>query len=759
MPISRSNWVCHSFVVLCTGLALLVSIALKPVLELNIFLPFSASVLVAVWIGGVSGGIVSTALSLVALRYFFLSPLYGLAITDHNDILRLIEFAAGALLVTVLAAGLRSSKGMLSATLSSIDDAVIASDLRGNITFINPSAEALTGWKQKDAKGKPFEAVVPLVDQVSGHLLEDLVSQVLRTPAPMKLPEGVLLMTRGGSHVPIDDSAAPIRDDRGVARGVIVVLRDIRERRLSEAKLRELTNTLRAVLCASPLAIWALDLKGNVVFWSQAAEKMFGWSELEVIERRLPVIPDEQETTFEHLLRDCTAGQQLSAIECTLVKKDRSPTETSIWMSPLRDSAGVICATVHVVADITDRHRLEEEVRQSHKLEAVGRLAGGIAHDFNNLLMIMNGHASMVLESLTLQGRTRSQVEEILNAGKRAAALTTRLLAFSRRQMLQPEIVDPNAIVSNIERMLRSVITEDIEFKGALDPNVGKVKADPNQVEQILINLAANARDAMPHGGSFTIETANEELLQSGFCHQIGVKPGSYVKLTVTDSGVGMDADTKSHIFEPFFTTKKKGKGTGLGLASVYGSVKQSQGGISFSTEPGKGTRFCIYLPRVQETTVSREVELNTGKVAQGGREKILLVEDEDAVRKMLRDALVKAGYRVCEASDGAEALRNWERQAPIDLVLTDLVMPMCTGVELAQRITHSCPSVKVIYMSGHSDEVIACHGVLGDDAVLLQKPFLPELLLARVRETLDPPEGPEQFLSCNNTLAARAGI
>ena len=388
----------------------------------------------------------------------------------------------------------------------------------------------------------------------------------------------------------------------------------------------------------------------------------------------------------------------------------------------------------------TDRAKsqLEEELRQAQKIESIGRLAGGVAHDFNNLLTAINGYADLMLEDLAEDHRWRGAVTEIRRAGERAADLTGQLLAFSRRQLLQPRVLDLNVLVTESTKMLKRLLGEDIEVITSLDPTLGHVTADAGQLHQIILNLAVNARDAMPRGGQLTIETQNVVLDEEQL--HLSLPPGAYVLLAVSDNGSGMDQETLSRIFDPFFTTKESTKGTGLGLSTVYGIVKQSGGSIFVYSEPGRGTTFKIYLPRsdkaVSATTEPR-VEVDTLR----GSETVLVVEDEEAVRKLIEQALRKYGYRVIEATNGAEALRVCENHdPPIRLMVTDVVMPGMSGRELAARVREQLPDLRVLYMSGYTDDTVIRHGLLDASMFFLQKPFTPSALARKVRETLDQP-------------------
>jgi two-component system cell cycle sensor histidine kinase/response regulator CckA len=383
--------------------------------------------------------------------------------------------------------------------------------------------------------------------------------------------------------------------------------------------------------------------------------------------------------------------------------------------------------------------RTQEQLTQARKMEAVGRLAGGIAHDFNNLLTVMIGRSQLLLRRLGAQDPVRRDIELMEQTADRAADLTRQLLAFSRKQVLQPTVLDLNAVVANMAEMLRRLIGEDIALVTALDPALGHVKADLGQIEQIVMNLAANARDAMSKGGRLTLETANAELDVAYARHHVDVRPGPHVMLAVSDTGIGMTPETQAQIFEPFFTTKGPGVGTGLGLATVYGIVKQSGGHIWVYSEPGRGTTFKIYLPRVQEAVDPSAARPGLPESARG-YETILLVEDELAVRELARDVLRAHGYTVLEARHGREALRISERHSgPIHLMLTDVVMPEMSGQELANRLAALRPTMPVVYMSGYTDAAVVHHGVLDPGTIFLQKPFTPDALARKIRQVLNP--------------------
>ncbi len=391
-----------------------------------------------------------------------------------------------------------------------------------------------------------------------------------------------------------------------------------------------------------------------------------------------------------------------------------------------------------LMVDITQHKRLEEQFRQAQKMEAIGRLAGGIAHDFNNLITAITGYCDLLLSDFEEHDTRRDDVAEIRKASDRAAGLTRQLLAFSRKQLLAPQVLDVNTVVANMDRLLRRMIGEDIDLVTVLDPQIGRIKADPGQIEQVIMNLAVNARDAMPIGGKLTIETANVDLEAAAAGRYLTVRSGPYVQLAVSDTGEGMDGETLSHLFEPFFTTKEQGKGTGLGLSTVYGIVKQSGGDIWPYSELRGGTTFKIYLPRVDEPLEPAAPYRRLG-LPTSGSETILLVEDEPTVQALVCNILERQGYTVLQARHGVEAIRiAGEHQGSIALLLTDVVMPEMSGRELAERMVTLRPEIRVLYISGYADTAIVHHGVLHADAFFLQKPFSPDELTRRVRLILD---------------------
>jgi PAS domain S-box-containing protein len=507
-------------------------------------------------------------------------------------------------------------------------------------------------------------------------------------------------------------------------------------RQQAESALREANASLQAVIQSSPLAIYTLDAASTVRSWNPAAEALYGWRAEEVIGHSLPTITHDLD---DHVrLRDrVLRGEALRGVEVTRRKKDGTPVTLSLSVAPLHDASGRVTGMLSLAADLTDVRQLEVQYRQAQKMDAVGRLAGGIAHDFNNLLTAILGTTGLLLEDLGPESRARLDLQEIEKAAKRAAGLTRQLLVFSRQQVLEPRVVDLNALVGNLQRMLDRLIGEDIQLRTALTVDLWPVRADPGQLEQAIVNLVVNARDAMPHGGRLTIETANIELDGSYAESHVPVQPGSYVLLAVSDTGVGMDSATKARIFEPFFTTKEPGRGTGLGLATVYGIVKQSGGYIWVYSEPGHGTTFKVYLPRVAGVAEIAEPAPSAAIHARGS-ETVLLVEDQEDVRRLARRVLEGRGYTVLPASNGDEAL-DVVAQYPhrIHVLVTDVVMPGINGRELARRVTASRPDVKVLFVSGYTGEAVHQRGLLEPGVAFLQKPFTAEVLARKVREVL----------------------
>jgi len=489
--------------------------------------------------------------------------------------------------------------------------------------------------------------------------------------------------------------------------------------------------------------IAVVDVHGNRLYNSPSYERLLGYTpeELQTTSAFEQIHPDDR-PLVEEAAREARDGGVGRSIQYRMRHKDGSWRVLESGASAVFGPDRQVEKLVIVNRDVTARRQLEEQFRQAQKMEAVGRLSGGVAHDFNNLLGVIIGYAEFLQEGLEPEHRLRGSVDEILQAGKRAASLTRQLLAFSRQQVLDPKVIDLNIAVSDMEKLLRRLIGEDIELLTALGPNLGRVKADQGQLEQVIMNLAVNARDAMPQGGKLIISTENFVMDQAFVRRYVyPVQPGPYVRLSVTDTGIGMDAETKARAFEPFFTTKEKGKGTGLGLATVYGVVKQSGGYIDIESSLGAGTAFKIYLPRVDEAIDTQAPSSSASPRAVSGKETILLAEDEGSLRTLTRTTLELGGYQVLEAKDGVDALEISKRHdGPIDLLLTDVVMPGMGGQALARELNRTRPEIRVIYMSGYTGQTVGSQGPIDPGSDFLAKPFTRDALAKKIREALDRP-------------------
>jgi two-component system cell cycle sensor histidine kinase/response regulator CckA len=626
---------------------------------------------------------------------------------------------------------LRASERFLADVFASIQDGISVLDTDLTILRTNPAMERWYAHAMPLVGKKCHEAYhgldVPCAICPTRQALE--TGQSALEAVPKRGPGGAITGW-------LDLYAFPLLDSQtGRLRGVIEYVRDVTEQRLAERERDRLFATSIDMLCI-------IGMDGRFRQVNPAFKHTLGWSEVELLGRRwLDLVhPDEQEQAI-------AAGRQLAAGESVRRSINRMCCKEGghrcvAWSAfPLLEEELVFT----VGRDITDarrqeeeRARLEEQLRQVHKMEAIGRLAAGVAHDFNNLLTPIIGFSDMALLEMSSDAPLQPEMQQIFSAATHAQALTQQLLAFGRRQVLQVELLDPNWVVAGAERMLRRLLREDIEFEVQLEPTVGAVRADRGQLIQILLNLALNASDSMPDGGRLAIETGQAEL-DEAYCQlHPDTTPGRYVVLVVSDSGEGMDAETQARIFEPFFTTKGRGEGTGLGLSVVHGIVKQHGGHIWVYSEQGKGTTFKVYLPMVAEQAKDTAAQRSVGPVAGKG-ERVLVVEDAAPVRMLARAILEKHGYRVLEAASGEDALAVAGRtEGQIDLLLTDVVMPQMNGRQLYERLLVDRPGIKVLYMSGYTDNVIARRGLLEPGIALLQKPFSVERLTCMVREVLD---------------------
>ena len=528
----------------------------------------------------------------------------------------------------------------------------------------------------------------------------------------------------------------------GVAWGVIfasfacssarLLVTHYRQRQGTE-QLHHSHGLLRAVIEGTTDAVFVKDLHGKYLLINSAGAKLLGHPAAEVVGR----------TDADLLGKEAASGRkdrllaQAEAVRTDeeVITVNGAPRTFLMTKGPFRDELGKIIGFIGIGCDITERKRIEDQLRQSQKMEAIGKLAGGIAHDFNNLLTVIKGYCRLLAEDEANEGA----LERIEEAADRAASLTRQMLAFSRRQVLQPQVLNLNSVIQDLDKMLAPLIGEHIRMTIQSAGDLGTVRVDASQIEQVIVNLAINARDAMPHGGKLCLETRNVEFSTKQQEGDVEIPSGRYVLLKVTDTGMGMDESTKNRIFEPFFTTKEQGKGTGLGLSTVYGIVKQSDGFISVSSQPGSGASFSIYLPRVEGAPAAPDILMTRAETARGD-ETILLVEDDEGLRGLARDILRACGYSVL-VSDPTQAEQLCrERRGSIQLLLTDVLMPDVNGVELARRITEHCPEMRVLFMSGYSDDSVVPRGVIDAGTHFLAKPFTPSALAAKVRDVLDTP-------------------
>ena len=514
----------------------------------------------------------------------------------------------------------------------------------------------------------------------------------------------------------------------------------IRNARLYE-EARGTRDFLRSIAEHSPAGIVTTDVRGRITYWSPRAEELLGYRPAEVLGRPVSAFQRGGLDAARALMRRLREEERIREHEAEILASDGRWVECRFALALLRNAAGEEFGTLAILEDTTEHKRLEAQLRQAQKMEAVGRLAGGIAHDFNNLLAVIMGHSDLIKSVLRKGDALAHDVEQIRRASERAATLTRQLLAFSRRQFLQPQVIDLNTLVGNLATMLRRLIGEHVQLELRLDADAGRVSADPGQIEQVVMNLTVNARDAMPQGGRVVLETAPVVLDQAFVTAHPGSTPGAHVRFSIHDTGCGMGPDVLSHLFEPFFTTKEPGRGTGLGLSTVYGIVKQHRGYIGVASEPGHGSTFSVYLPRVEAKPAAERV-VPREPLRPGGRETVLFVEDEVALRDLMHRVLTKGGYTVLAAGDGLEALALVEEhKRPIDLVVTDVIMPRMNGPELASRLRARDPGIRLLYVSGYTaDQLRSAQTDLGADATLLPKPFTSDGLLRRVREVLDRP-------------------
>jgi PAS domain S-box-containing protein len=634
--------------------------------------------------------------------------------------------------------------------LQSAGNAIVITDRDGNISWVNSAFSKLTGYSAEEVTAEKTSLLK------SGYhnpeFYEDLWKRILSGESW----RGEMINKRKNGSIYFEEQTiTPVRDETGEIVNFIAIKQDVTERKRAEEERARLTaeidtqrQRLDNIVASVPGVVWEFwggaELENQRFdFVSDYVQTMLGYAVdewLSVPNFLLSIIhPDDRQSALDDI-KSAFEGRT-DKFSFRWIGKDSRIVWAESSVVVIRDKNGTPTGMRGVTIDATNRKTLQEQLWQSQKMEAVGQLAGGVAHDFNNLLTAITGYSDLTIRRLPEDDPLRHNVEEIKKAGDRAAALTRQLLAFSRKQILQPQVLNLNSVAQDLEKMLHRLIGEDIELRTSLEEDLGNVQADPGQIEQVIVNLAVNARDAMPRGGKLTIETRNIYLDQSYADQRVAVKTGPHVMLAVSDTGSGMDEETQQRIFEPFFTTKAIGKGTGLGLSTVYGIISQSGGTIWVYSEVGLGTTFKIYLPRVDENA-SDYIRASAATAPLTGTETILLAEDEEVVRKLASQVLRFYGYQVIEAENGSDALRTAESYGQtIDLLLTDVVMPEMSGRELSQQIAVLRPEMKLLFMSGYTDDAVVHHGVLDAKTNFIQKPFGPEALARKVREVLDATE------------------
>ena len=616
--------------------------------------------------------------------------------------------------------------------IENTSDIISVLDVDGVIRYLSPSIERVLGFRPAELVGTSgFDWFHP----------DDLprarraFAQALRQPGAC-WPIEQRFRHKDGSWRVLETIANNQLGDPAI-RGIIVSGHDITDRKRTEEELVSSQERYRELFENANDFIFTHDLAGTLTSINKAGEALTGCTRDEALGMNIAaLIAPEYRSLWREMLDRKIGGEAKTTYDLEIISK--SGVRVSLEVSSrLIFHMGKPVAVQGIARDVTERRRLEQHLLQSQKMEAIGRLAGGVAHDFNNLLTVITGYSQWMLDELPSGSQLCESASEILLAANRAAALTNQLLSFCRNQVIQPILVDLNTLVALLDQMLRRVIGEDIKLVTTTSPDLGLVRADPVQIEQVILNLAVNARDAMPDGGRLIIETANVDINEEDARTRLDCAPGSYVMLAVTDFGCGIDDRIKAHIFEPFFTTKEKGKGTGLGLSTVYGIVKQGGGHIHVESQAGEGAVFRIYYPRVSGSILPNA--LPKRDIQSGGMETILLVEDEAAVRRVVGDMLLRLGYTILDAPDGRTAQKFvLEYEKPIQLLLTDVVMPEVSGRELARRLRTVRRDLKVLFMSGYADDAIIRQGVLDPGAAYLQKPFTPDALAGKIRELLD---------------------
>jgi two-component system cell cycle sensor histidine kinase/response regulator CckA len=628
---------------------------------------------------------------------------------------------------------LEKNLALLQGITEGTTDAVFVKDLQGRYLMMNSAGAGLVGRSVEDVLGKDDTEIFSpeagrAIMQRDRAVIQSGASQTYEEPATAAGVARTYLATKG-----------PYRDSTGQVIGLLGICRDISDRKRAEEEMRQSQQKLAIHFEHTPLAVVEWDLEFRVAAWNPSAERIFGYSRQEALGQHASfIVPPEFRPHVDAVWQGLVKQSGGSRSTNDNLTKDGRTISCEWYNTPLADESGRVLGVASLAQDVTERVALEERLRQSQKMEAVGRLAGGVAHDFNNLLTVILGYSQILAEGVPAGSRLADSTSQIKSAADRASGITRQLLAFSRKQVLSPRVINLNDIMLNLDSLLRRLIGEDIEVLTVPDNNLGSVKADPGQIEQVIMNLALNSRDAMPQGGKLTLETANALLDESYTRRHQPAEPGRYVMLAVSDTGHGMTPETKARIFEPFYTTKEVGKGTGLGLSMVYGIVKQSGGFIWVYSEPGQGTTFKIYLPRVDQPAETSGADHRPRSV-QRGTETILLVEDDSQLRQLSSSVLAHCGYKMLVASTPEEGLAICkENHRDIRLLITDVVMPRMNGRQLAEQILQVSPNVRVLYISGYTSNAIVHYGVLDPGLWFLPKPFTLSALMAKVREVLD---------------------
>ncbi len=639
---------------------------------------------------------------------------------------------------------LRQSEERYRTILENIEDGYYETNLRGDLTFFNDALCRMLGYSREEMMGMGNKQYT---DEENRKRLYQAFNEVYRTGKSAKGFEWQVIRKNGEKRFG-EVSVSLIRDAHGEPIGFRGIARDTTERKQAEEALRTEKQRFETLLENAPFGMVLIDKEGDFKYINSKFVELFGYHLADIPNgrqwfRKAYPDPEYRHQVIETWISDSnltTPGERIPRIFTATCKDGTRKTVRFITVLLETGEYLMSCEDITLVQKAEEEKKvLEEQLRQSQKMEAIGQLAGGIAHDFNNLLTVIRGYGQLSQMELNEKEKLKANLDEILKATQKASELTHQLLAFSRRQIMDMKVIDLNDLLKDLDKMLRRIIGEDIELNYLLSEDLGKVKADPSQIGQVILNLAVNARDAMPSGGKLTIETYNAEIDETYVRTHAGTSPGPYVVMSVTDTGEGMTPEVRERAFEPFFTTKGKGKGTGLGLSTCYGIVKQSGGNIWTYSEPGKGTTFKIYLPRVEGLSEEPREESEGGEILSG-TETILAVEDEVEVRKLVAEILSGQGYHVIQAGNGEEALKV-ARENPskrIHLLLTDVVMPGMSGRELATTLGLQHPEMKVLYMSGYTDNAIVHHGVLEEGVNYIQKPFTLEGLARKVREVLD---------------------